>query len=458
MAAEQQSGRSALEAIDLCSSQESDYGDDDEPTTAATTKSLKSAGGLKRSSSQNEGSDGDGDNAHASFSKKRRPDTDAGTAASLSFLATRLYNETTRETPDGATVTPGIVGLLRSIPTIDADNVRVCGLSTTSEPGRVIREFLPLHYRQGDKWSCGYRNLQMVLSSLLPLLPASHPYFAGTCGGENGTDNGNVNGNAHSRMPPSTVLDIQVLLERAWKDGFDPEGSKHYQGKIQGKSKWIGAVEVASLLTSLSVDCTVLQFVKRDSSRRLLVDFLWQYFGSQSGFHLASDCAGTSRSSSDGENGQGAYASDLAKIILSNCGHGAAIAGASASGAKTAAEGGGACMSSSPLVPIYLQYLGHSVTIVGIERTFHDGGANVSFNFLVIDPMKDGETIRKQLWNVSGGGDLPDIVRMSAEWIRQKDVQIIVCGCSPLTLSERRTRRGKSGIEDHLVVTAGALN
>lgn len=340
------------------------------------------------------------------------------------------------------------------------NNVRVCGVCTQRDPGRVVREFLPLHYRQGDKWSCGYRNLQMMLSSLLPLLPAGHPYFAG--GGSGSDGDVNANGDTHSRMSPSTVLDIQLLLERAWKEGFDPEGAKHYQGKIRGKSRWIGAVEVASLLTSLSVDCTVVQFVRRDSSRRLLVDFLWQYFDSQSGFdrcqHDANNGDGGTRTST----GNGACTGDLAKIILSNCGHGVAITGTTfTSGATaTAAKDGVACMSSSPLVPIYLQYPGHSVTIVGIERIFHDGGANISFNYLVIDPMKDGTTIRKQLWNskVSGKGDVPGIMRISADWIRTRDVQIIVCGCSPLTPSDRRARIGRNGIENHLVETAGEFN
>ncbi len=438
-----QSGRSALDAIDLCSSQESD--EDAEPglqrasdEMGGTTTSLASA--VK-------------DDAKASSSKKRRhhngasnnDSVEATTNSSwLHSLATRLYAETTRQTPDGATVTPGIVGLLRSsISTSDTANVRVCGLcATTSEPGRhVVREFLPLHYRQADKWSCGYRNLQMVLSSLLPLLPTSHPYFAATSGG--GGDG--CNGDTHSRMPPPTVLDIQLLLELSWRDGFDPDGARHYQGKIRGKSNWIGAVEVASLLTSLSVDCAVIQFIKRDSSRRLLVDFVWQYYDAQSGFDACQRA----------ENGQGAYVSDLAQIILANCGNGAAkIASAPMNGADATA-----ISSRMPLVPIYLQYPGHSVTIVGIERVYHDGGANVSFNFLVMDPMIDGETIRERLWNNRkvGGGSLPDIVRVSADWIRQKDTQIIVCGCSPLIPSERRARMGKNGINDRLVVTAGEL-
>ena len=453
-----QSGRSALEAIDLCSSQESD---DDCGKPTNITSAASAAAGLKRSSSLEKDDDDDGHDddkvsAKTSLPKRMRHNADISLAASSSSsLATRLCDETTRQTPDGATVTPGIVGLLRTIPTImGTNNVRVCGVCTQSDPGRVIREFLPLHYRQGDKWSCGYRNLQMMLSSLLPLLPAGHPYFAS---GNSGV--ANANGDTHSRMPPSTVLGIQLLLERAWKEGFDPEGAKHYQGKIRGMSRWIGAVEVASLLTSLSVDCTVVQFVRRDSSRRLLVDFLWQYFDSQSGFdrchHDANNGDGSTRTST----GNGACTGDLAKIILSNCGHGVAITGtASTSGATAAAaKDGGACMSSSPLVPIYLQYPGHSVTIVGIERIFHDGGANVSFNYLAIDPMKDGTTIRKELWKskVSDKGDVPGIMRISADWIRTRDIQIIVCGCSPLTPSDRRARIGRNGIENHLVETAG---
>lgn len=141
-----QSGRSALEAIDLCSSQESD--DDCAPKTSAA------AGLLKRSSSldkdvDDDGHDDDKGSGNTSLPKRRRHNTDIGSSASAASaassspsLATRLYNETTRQTPDGATVTPGIVGLLRTIPTImGTNNVRVCGVCTQSDPGRVNREF-----------------------------------------------------------------------------------------------------------------------------------------------------------------------------------------------------------------------------------------------------------------------------------------------------------------------------
>lgn len=89
-----------------------------------------------------------------------------------------------------------------------------------------------LHIQQTDKWSCGFRNLQMVLSSVLPQLPPSHTYYSKTASPPNCIPN---------------VPQLQRLLERAWKEGFDPSGAQHYGRKIVHKTSKIGAVEVSTI-------------------------------------------------------------------------------------------------------------------------------------------------------------------------------------------------------------------
>ena len=56
----------------------------------------------------------------------------------------------------------------------------------------------------GSQWSCGYRNLQMLCTTLL-MLPVYRACLFGGSG----------------RVPDITAL--QGWIERAWRDGFDPE-------------------------------------------------------------------------------------------------------------------------------------------------------------------------------------------------------------------------------------------
>ena len=60
--------------------------------------------------------------------------------------------------------------------------------------------------RYGHSWSCGYRNIQMLVSSLMKRELFKNVLFNG---------NGDI---------PS-IKDIQIWIEKAWNDGFDPEVS-----------------------------------------------------------------------------------------------------------------------------------------------------------------------------------------------------------------------------------------
>lgn len=86
---------------------------------------------------------------------------------------------------------------------------------------------------KGDTWTCGYRNILMMLSSL-SLSPYHAPFS------EYSLD----------------VFSIQKIIEQAWKSGFDSEvkcrryidllfyalqGRNQLNGKLIGTNKWIGA-------------------------------------------------------------------------------------------------------------------------------------------------------------------------------------------------------------------------
>ncbi|XP_064804076.1 zinc finger-containing ubiquitin peptidase 1-like isoform X2 [Oncorhynchus masou masou] len=121
---------------------------------------------------------------------------------------------------------------------------------------------------EGDKgWGCGYRNFQMLLSSLQRMEPYT------TCLSE-----GSV---------PS-IPRVQVLIEGAWREGLDPQGATHFNQRLQGTRAWIGATEIYSLCTSLRVSARVLDFHQPtgpgDTHPRLF-DWVKQYF-SQTGARL----------------------------------------------------------------------------------------------------------------------------------------------------------------------------
>jgi hypothetical protein len=78
----------------------------------------------------------------------------------------------------------------------------------------------PFHYLQHDNWSCGYRNLQMLLSSMMPSLLSL--FLQGV----------------------PCIEEIQRTMEVLWSRGYDLRNAEHHNYKLVGKKTWIGAVEV----------------------------------------------------------------------------------------------------------------------------------------------------------------------------------------------------------------------
>ncbi|XP_041043097.1 zinc finger-containing ubiquitin peptidase 1 isoform X2 [Carcharodon carcharias] len=96
------------------------------------------------------------------------------------------------------------------------------------------------HASLGDKgWGCGYRNFQMLFSSLMKMEGYKREL--------------------HDLVIPC-IPKLQSMIEEAWKDGFDPQGAAHFQNKLQGTRAWIGATEIYSLLTFLRIKCQIVDF------------------------------------------------------------------------------------------------------------------------------------------------------------------------------------------------------
>ncbi|KAK8754435.1 hypothetical protein OTU49_016266 [Cherax quadricarinatus] len=130
---------------------------------------------------------------------------------------------------DGHSCTKGLLGPIRAVS--EGGIVKGTYLCTTVD-----------HYGStyGDRgWGCGYRNIQMLLSSL-----QHHTgYYARLFSGPN--------------LMPS-ISQIQKLIEQAWRNGFDLQGCEQLGGKLSNTRKWIGATEVVTLLSSFRIRCQLI--------------------------------------------------------------------------------------------------------------------------------------------------------------------------------------------------------
>lgn len=215
-----------------------------------------------------------------------RQDTDQNQPVVITFLNS--------DGSDNAVVTDGLLAVLEKIPSlVTCSSTRSTRLLSNNEErvpqSQAGTHIVPrganmpstlFHIQQSDKWSCGFRNLQMVLSALLPHLPGSHPFFA---------DRLLPNSLKRITSPESIITplpslqQLQTFLEESWADGFDKKGAQHYNGSIVGRTSKIGAVEVSSCLAYLDIDSAVVQFIKCRESRSLLGDFVLAYFTKKSG-------------------------------------------------------------------------------------------------------------------------------------------------------------------------------
>ncbi|XP_012888285.1 PREDICTED: zinc finger with UFM1-specific peptidase domain protein isoform X1 [Dipodomys ordii] len=156
---------------------------------------------------------------------------------------------------DGQTKTSGIIEALHRYYQNIATDVRHVWLSA------VVDHF---HSSLGDKgWGCGYRNFQMLLSSLL----------------QDDTFDDCLKG-----MSIPCIPKIQAMIEDAWKEGFDPQGASQLNNRLQGTKAWIGACEIYTLLTSLRVKCRIIDFHKPTGplgTHPRLFEWILNYYSSE---------------------------------------------------------------------------------------------------------------------------------------------------------------------------------
>lgn len=124
---------------------------------------------------------------------------------------------------------------------------RVASLSSAS--AGVTKTFVCSgidHYASsyGDKgWGCGYRNIQMLLSSLF-LNPNYSEMLKVAIGS--------------SSMP--SISRLQKMVESAWTQGFDVQGKEQLGCKLYNTRKWIGATEIVTLFSWMRIECQLVDF------------------------------------------------------------------------------------------------------------------------------------------------------------------------------------------------------
>jgi len=249
------------------------------------------------------------------------------------------------------------------------------------------------HLQQQDKWSCGYRNFQMMLTSLLPHMPAECTCWK------------HVSRTSTGRITVPDLRRIQHLMESSWQAGFDSKGAKHYKNSIVGKSSWIGAVEVSATLSYLGLDSCVVQFVKCPTSRELLAAFCVLYFTNFSAYSRLRE------------------SKDIVRELLRDA-------------ERYSSESTNEFSKLAPTLPLYLQWKGHSVTIAGVERK-RGGG----FFLLSFDPLKDAY---KSKLSLDKGKAAP--MRLSLKKLLINDWQLVLCTSSCISDTERLSRRDTSAV------------
>ncbi|GIX96141.1 hypothetical protein CDAR_46281 [Caerostris darwini] len=123
---------------------------------------------------------------------------------------------------DGHSCTKGLIPKIRafSMATPSVEHTWLCSIVD--------------HYGStyGDKgWGCGYRNIQMMLSSLVHNTKYSSRLYNGRF----------------------AISKLQELIENAWRQGFDAAGCEQLGGRLINTRKWIGATEVVTFLASFRI-------------------------------------------------------------------------------------------------------------------------------------------------------------------------------------------------------------
>ncbi|KAI0807167.1 peptidase family C78-domain-containing protein [Fomes fomentarius] len=208
---------------------------------------------------------------------------------------------------------PGFIPVLKKALTRSHDR------GTTERAWLAFEQAVHIHGETWDAgWGCGYRNYLMACAALMdqqeqpmyfPLLDAP--------------------------VPPG-IRNLQILLERAWRAGYDDEGAAQLDRRLVDTNKWIGTSDLYVAFTFRGIPSELVDFELVGGVEPLL-KWILDYFS-----------GGSSRPKT----------ATVSEALL---------------GARP--------IIVTDKIPIILQHKGHSRTIVGYEQV--KGGA---INLLTFDP------------------------------------------------------------------------
>ncbi|KAK7872906.1 hypothetical protein R5R35_004227 [Gryllus longicercus] len=253
---------------------------------------------------------------------------------------------------DGSSCTKGLVAKVRAISGNSPNVVRVLTCTTVD------------HYAStyGDKgWGCGYRNMQMMLSSLLHHTGYNEQLYRPAGGSGSSSQRAGASGlldAGPSRSAMPSIGRLQQHVEWAWAQGFDVQGCDQLGGRLFNTRKWIGATEVVTVLSSLHIRCQLVDFHRPtgvDGSHPALFNWVFEYFDRSDDFKP----------------------------------------------------------------PLYLQHQGHSRTIVGVEQ--HKDGTLV---LLVLDPSHSPAQMQ-QLRNTATGPAAMRLIRKTLAAMKARQYQLV---------------------------------
>lgn len=69
-----------------------------------------------------------------------------------------------------------------------------------------------------------------------------------------------------SRTAMPSISRLQKMVEAAWAQGFDVQGSEQLGCKLHNTRKWIGATEVVTVLSWLRINCQLIDFHRPTST------------------------------------------------------------------------------------------------------------------------------------------------------------------------------------------------
>lgn len=306
-----------------------------------------------------------------------------------------------------------------------------------------------LYIMQKDRWSCGFRNLQMMLGSLIIYLPDSHRIRKQS----NNTINNYVGtttsiGTKFLHIP--SVSQLQGYMEESWREGFDQTGAKHFNNRVQGKKSKIGALEVSSLLSYMNIDSTVVQFVACLESRSTLGNFVWEYFNRNVDCRRCHQC-------SLGRLSMKQVEVNRANVVESNKAYSSVehVHNLLSRASKEPSNKLRIKCCQHSLLPLYLQWEGHSVTIVGIEKVSNASAVRYhnydAYQLLVFDPLKRGDALKEKLISYIERQSCTtclstqciDAMRLPTKDLVQKDCQVVLCTTKPVSDIKKEAMKDK---------------